>query len=144
MIELIIEAVFASLWSNDGLSSRIMSQILGGFCHPAILLSLQVWLQEFAWTEADKPIKVEARSIMVPDNPHLACQPVFCFETMMKLLYWSCYVYDHKKVRRNLTSSLLILRYSGAVAYSARCIVIIDCGGLLVIPALLLDQQVRA
>ena len=60
---------------------------------------LQVWLQEFAWTEADKPVKLEARSVMVPDNPSLARQPMFCFETMMNLLYWSCFVYDHKTVR---------------------------------------------
>lgn len=59
---------------------------------------MQVWLQEFAWTQADKPIKLEARSKMVPDNPNLASQPMFCFETMLNLLYWSCLVYDHKKV----------------------------------------------
>ena len=35
---------------------------------------------------------------MVPKDTDLACQPMFCFETMMKLLYWSCFVYDHKKV----------------------------------------------
>lgn len=61
---------------------------------------MQVWLQEFAWTEADKPVKLAARSAMVPDNPKLAKQPIFCFETMMNLLYWSCYVYDHKMVRQ--------------------------------------------
>ena len=60
---------------------------------------LQVWLQEFAWTEADKPVKLAARSAMVPDDPKLAKQPIFCFETMMNLLYWSCYVYGHKMVR---------------------------------------------
>jgi len=59
---------------------------------------LQVWLQEFAWTEADKPVKLAARSAMVPDDAKLAQQPIFCFETMMNLLYWSCYVYDHKMV----------------------------------------------
>ena len=62
--------------------------------------ALQVWLQEFAWTEADKPVKLEARSVMVPDNPKLAQEPMFCFETMMNLLYWSCFVYDHAKVRQ--------------------------------------------
>ena len=60
---------------------------------------MQVWHQEFAWTEADKPVKLAARSAMVPDNPKLARQPIFCFETMMNLLYWSCYVYGHKMVR---------------------------------------------
>ena len=61
---------------------------------PAAVLASQVWLQEFAWTEADKPVKLQARSVMVPDNPKLARQPIFCFETMMNLLYWSCFVYD--------------------------------------------------
>ena len=64
-----------------------------------LLLLLQVWKQEFAWTEADKPVKLEARAVMVPDNTRLARQPIFCFETMMNLLYWSCFVYDHKRVR---------------------------------------------
>lgn len=66
------------------------------------MLQLQVWLQEFAWTEADKPIKLAARSSMVPNNADLARQPMFCFETMMKLLYWSCFVYDQKKVCANI------------------------------------------
>ena len=64
-------------------------------------LCIQVWLQEFAWTEADKPIKLQARSIMVPNNPKLARQPIFCFQTMLNLLYWSCFVYDHKKVSQH-------------------------------------------
>ena len=59
---------------------------------------MQVWLQEFAWTEADKPIKLAARSSMVPNDAELGRQPMFCFETMMKLLYWSCFVYDHMRV----------------------------------------------
>ena len=65
----------------------------------AVTVDWQVWLQEFAWTEADKPVKLEARATMVPDNPKLAKQPIFCFQTMMNLLYWSCYVYDHSKVQ---------------------------------------------
>ena len=65
------------------------------------MLPLQVWLQEFAWTEADKPIKLEARSSMVPKDTDLCRQPMFCFETMMKLLYWSCFVYDHMRVCTN-------------------------------------------
>ncbi len=64
------------------------------------MLQMQVWLQEFAWTEADKPIKLKARSVMAPNDPTLARQPIFCFETMMNLLYWSCFVYDHERVRK--------------------------------------------
>ena len=66
---------------------------------PAIL-QLQIWPQEFVWTEADKPIKLNASSIMVPNNPSLAGQPIFCFETMMNLLYWSCFAYEHDRVRK--------------------------------------------
>ena len=44
-------------------------------------------------------MKLEARSVMVPNNAKLKHEPIFCFETMMNLLYWSCFVYDHKKVR---------------------------------------------
>ncbi|KAL0050321.1 hypothetical protein WJX82_008957 [Trebouxia sp. C0006] len=63
-----------------------------------------VWHQEFAWTEADKPVKLAARSAMVPDDPKLAKQPIFCFETMMNLLYWSCYVYGHKMEQTNIST----------------------------------------
>ena len=62
-------------------------------------MTVQVWLQEVAWTEADKPIKLAARRAMIPDNPKMDQQPLFCYETMLKLLYWSCLVYDHDRVR---------------------------------------------
>ena len=58
----------------------------------------QVWQQEFAWTEADKPIKLAARALAVPDNVALNRRPMFCFETMMHLVYWSCLVYDYRRV----------------------------------------------
>ena len=61
-------------------------------------LCMQVWEQEFAWTERDKPIKLAARALTVPNDHELNRQPIFCFETMMHMLYWSCLVYDHKRV----------------------------------------------
>ena len=61
-------------------------------------LCIQVWEQEFAWTEADKPIKLAARALTMPGDHELNKQPIFCFETMMHMLYWSCLVYDHKRV----------------------------------------------
>ncbi|KAA6424283.1 MAG: hypothetical protein FRX49_05495 [Trebouxia sp. A1-2] len=64
-----------------------------------------VWLQEFAWTEADKPVKLEARSMMAPNDPTLARQPIFCFQTMMNLLYWSCFVYDHARMSPSARAS---------------------------------------
>ncbi len=57
---------------------------------------VQVWLQEFAWTEQDEAIKLAARKMTLP--PSEKKHPLFCFETMMHMLYWSCLVYDHKRV----------------------------------------------
>ena len=72
---------------------------------PVLMLSagsfllLQIWEQEFAWTEGDKPIKLAARALTVPEGSSLNQQPIFCFETMMKMWYWSCLVYDYQRVR---------------------------------------------
>lgn len=62
----------------------------------------QVWLQEIAWTEAEKPIKLAARGAMIPNDPKMDREPVFCYETMLNLLYWSCLVYDHDRVGATL------------------------------------------
>ena len=62
-------------------------------------LLLQIWEQEFAWTEGDKPIKMAARALTVPEGSSLNQQPIFCFKTMMKMWYWSCLVYDYQRVR---------------------------------------------
>ena len=58
----------------------------------------QVWEQEFAWIEADKPVMVAARALTVHGDHKLNKQPIFCFETMMHMLYWSSIVYDYKRV----------------------------------------------
>ena len=47
---------------------------------------------------------------MLPDNPGMAKQPIFCFETMLNLLYWSCLVYDHDRV--GIQSSSLVDKFS--------------------------------
>lgn len=60
---------------------------------------LQMWQQQFAWTEAGKEAKLVARSALLPPTDKLAQQPLFCFETMMHLIYFSCLVYDYKRVR---------------------------------------------
>ena len=65
----------------------------------------QVWLQEFAWTEEDEAIKVAARELTLPAQARQ--QPLFCFQTMMHLLYWSCLVYDYKRVNDHLLSRSL-------------------------------------
>lgn len=56
----------------------------------------QVWLQEFAWTEEDEDTMLAARSLALPTQYNQ--QPLFCFETMMHMLYWSCLAYEHKRV----------------------------------------------
>ncbi|DBB14800.1 TPA: hypothetical protein ACH3X3_004409 [Trebouxia sp. C0006] len=62
---------------------------------PAHAAALQVWLQEFAWTEQDEDMMLAARSLALP--PQYNQQPLFCFETMMHMLYWSCLAYAHKR-----------------------------------------------
>jgi len=70
--------------------------------------ALQIWEQEFAWTEADKPIKLAARALTVPMGSSLNKQPIFCFATMMKMWYWSCLVYDYKRVRPACIFAVLV------------------------------------
>ena len=62
----------------------------------------QVWEQEVAWTEADKEIKLAAKALTAEGSDKLLRQPIFCFETMMHMLYWSCLVYDYKRVSHNI------------------------------------------
>lgn len=69
---------------------------------------VQVWEQEVAWTEADKPIKLAAMALTLPHDQKLNNVPIFCFETMMHMLYWSCLVYDYKRVRYQHFSCLSV------------------------------------
>ncbi|DBB01839.1 TPA: hypothetical protein ACH3X1_000447 [Trebouxia sp. C0004] len=80
---------------------------------PAHAAALQVWLQEFAWTEEDENAMLAARSLALP--PQYRQQPLFCFETMMHMLYWSCLAYEHKRAlpaskakgnKRNMTTPM--------------------------------------
>ena len=64
---------------------------------------VQVWLQEFAWTEAERAERLCARMSTADSLCAEACsdlqrQPLFCFETAMNMLYWSCLVYDYEEV----------------------------------------------
>ncbi len=58
----------------------------------------QVWLQQFAWTEGEKPAKLADRCEHVT-NPDSAAsldeEPMFCMETALKALYWSTLVYRY-------------------------------------------------
>ncbi|KAK9818417.1 hypothetical protein WJX72_012370 [[Myrmecia] bisecta] len=50
--------------------------------------SLLVWLQEYAITEAEKPARLARRG--------LPNEPMFCFETALKLQYWAGLVYGYQ------------------------------------------------
>lgn len=56
-------------------------------------LLMQVWLQQFAWTEQSHAAKIQKRNAMPEDECLMAGEPMFCFETAVKLLYWSGFVY---------------------------------------------------
>lgn len=80
-------------------------------------VTVQVWLQEVAWTETDKPVKLAARSDMIPNNPNMNQQPLFCYETMLNLLYWSCLVYDHDRVRPGAVAPLATNKHDVLTAH---------------------------
>ncbi len=54
---------------------------------------LQVFLQDFAWTEQDLEPRMELRGL-----PH---EPMFCFETCLKMMYWTRLAYHHQTVVRD-------------------------------------------
>lgn len=74
---------------------------------------LQVWLQEFAWTEADIPRKRSERISSLPDDSFegfcMDCEPLFCFETAVKLMYWSFLAYDTGELPNSPFSSATAL-----------------------------------
>ena len=59
----------------------------------------QVWLQRFAWTEQKLASRIEKRNALPKDPILLRDEPMFCFETAVKLLYWAGFVYEHEEVR---------------------------------------------
>ena len=67
--------------------------------HLSTALFLQVWLQQFAWLEREKPEKVAERATYT-SNPGTAKslndEPLFCLETALKAIYWATLVYRYK------------------------------------------------
>ena len=61
---------------------------------------MQVWLQEWAWTELGKAKDMERRNAgdgsAQMDLSRLQGEPMFCYETCVKLLYWTALVYDYR------------------------------------------------
>ena len=81
-------------------NKNVTRALLPSMCYSvsSVTAATQIWEQEFAWTEADKPIKLAARALTVPASSSLNKQPIFCFSTMMKMWYWSALVYDYQRV----------------------------------------------
>ena len=72
-------------------------------------ICVQVWLQEFAWTEEDKEEDMKSRSastgkLSAKDASSLQKQPMFCMETAVNMFYWSVLVYDHEEVMHQTDS----------------------------------------
>ena len=61
-------------------------------------MHVQVWLQQFAWTEQSHKARIKKRNALPDDETMLEGEPMFCFETAVKLLYWSGFVYDYDEV----------------------------------------------
>ena len=58
----------------------------------------QVWLQDFAWTEEEVPVKVAERMLhsqVEHEARQLQAEPMFCIETALKLHHWSGLAYCH-------------------------------------------------
>lgn len=66
---------------------------------------MQAWLQEFAWTEAEKLQKWKARAgnlrLTSSALHELNKEPMFCFESAIKLYYYSHIIYHYDKVRHS-------------------------------------------
>ncbi|KAL6766612.1 hypothetical protein ACKKBG_A36695 [Auxenochlorella protothecoides x Auxenochlorella symbiontica] len=64
---------------------------------------LRVWLQEFSWTEGSLEANKKERSSSLPASAagqarELDAEPMWCFETAMKLNYWTFLCYDYKEL----------------------------------------------
>ena len=62
----------------------------------------QVWLQMFAWAEHDTASVLQQRAadLPAPQQRLLECEPLFCLEAAIKLLYFAGMAYEHDEVGR--------------------------------------------
>ncbi|KAL3161314.1 hypothetical protein ABBQ38_009668 [Trebouxia sp. C0009 RCD-2024] len=58
-------------------------------------IMMQAWLQRFAWTERKLQRHIKMRNSLPVDKMLLQHEPMFCFETAVKLLYWCGFVYEY-------------------------------------------------
>lgn len=75
-----------------------------------------MWLQEFAWTEAEKLRRLKERSsnlrLTSIVREEVDREPMFCFETAIKLYYFSHIIYFYDKVRTPSPSCTIVLLLS--------------------------------
>ena len=60
------------------------------------MLPAQVYLQEFTWSEEDKPAAIARRAdhaVHAVEHALLTAEPMFCFQTAVALHRWSCLTY---------------------------------------------------
>ena len=60
------------------------------------MLLAQVYLQEFTWSEEDKPAAIARRAdhaVHAVEHCLLTVEPMFCFQTAVALHRWSCLTY---------------------------------------------------
>ena len=86
---------------------------------------VQVWLQEWSWTESNKAKDLDRRNAgdgsALMDLSRLRQEPMFCYETCVKLLYWTALVYDHRLDGvYSLAMSLSVCHHISYRAVSAR------------------------
>ena len=68
---------------------------------------VQAWLQRFAWTERKLERRKKVRNNLPADRTLLSQEPMFCFETAVKLLFWCGFVYEYSEAGRMVRSTPL-------------------------------------
>ena len=68
--------------------------------------AVQSWLQRFSWTEQLVKSRMARRNALPKDKTLLSAEPMFCFETAVKMLYWSAFVYELDEVRCSLSLTI--------------------------------------
>ncbi|GIL62264.1 hypothetical protein Vafri_16558 [Volvox africanus] len=92
------------LWSTQVVTMVVVSLVSWIFIPRSVqedLPIMQATLQRFAWTERDLPRQRKLRLTTVPRNysriAQLEREPMFCFETAVKLTYWCEHAYYYEE-----------------------------------------------
>ena len=84
---------------------------------------MQAWLQEFAWTEAEKLQKWKTRAgnlrLTSAALHDLNKEPMFCFESAIKLYYYSHIIYQYHKVLPLISGRGIVTRRQGVIRHAA-------------------------